>query len=176
MARPNEQVIIEGAHLIFRNFTGNEGMYNRAGDRNFSILLDDDVADDLSSKGWNVKRLKDREQDEEGDPKNYIQVSVSYKGRPPNIVMITSRGRTNLDEEACGLLDFVDIANVDVILNPYHWNVSGNSGIKAYVASIYVTVIEDYLALKYADVPVIGAPPREYDVIDAVPDRLEIEA
>jgi hypothetical protein len=143
---------MEGVRIIFRNFAGKEGQYNREGDRNFAVLLDDKVASAMSEDGWNVKWLKPRDDAEEDDPQQaYLQVSVNFKGRPPRIVMITSRGRTNLDEHDTELLDWADISNVDMIIRPYEWSVNGKSGIKAYLQSIYVTIEEDALELKYAD-------------------------
>lgn len=160
MAQNDGQLMIENARIIFRNFAGKEGMYNAEGDRNFCVLLDDDLAETLRKDGWNIKELKARE---EGDtPQPYIQASVKYRGRngnavrPPTIVMITSKGRTSLSEEECEILDWVDIANVDLILRPFEWAVNGKSGVKAYLKSIYITIQEDELQLKYADVPEIG--------------------
>lgn len=151
-ARNDGTLIMEDARIVFRNFAGAEGMYNREGDRNFCVLLEDDLAEDMRRDGWNIKRLKPREGEEQGTA--YIQVSVGFKGRPPRMVMITSRGRIDLGEEECILLDWADIDKVDLIIRPYHWNVNGRTGVKAYLKSIFVTIHEDYLELKYADVPV----------------------
>lgn len=157
-----EKVVMEGVDIIFRNFAGKEGMYNREGDRNFSVKLDPDVAESMARDGWNIKYLKPRE---EGDVEQaYIQVSVSYKGRPPKIVMITSRGRNYLDEDTIELMDWADILNVDLILNPYEWAVNGKTGIKAYLGSIYITIQEDPLELKYADVLEVGAAPKHLEL------------
>lgn len=157
MPENDNTIMIEGARIVFRNFAGVEGQYNRAGDRNFSVLLDPEIASRLNEDGWNVKYLKPRELDEEGsEPQAYMTVSVNFKGRPPRVVMITSRGRTDLGENEVEIIDYADIKNVDIILNPYHWVVGEKTGIKAYLKSMYVTIEEDALDLKYAgieDVP-----------------------
>ena len=151
----DNNVIMENVRIIFRNFTGKEGMYNREGDRNFAVLLDDPIAHAMHEDGWNVKWLKSRE---EGEPEQaYLQVSVNFKGRPPRIVMVTSRGRTNLHEDEVELLDWADIRNVDMIIRPYEWAVNNKTGVKAYLQSIFVTIEEDALELKYADMDEIPA-------------------
>lgn len=146
----DKNVVMENVRIIFRNFSGKEGMYNREGDRNFAVLLDDAAAQDMLADGWNVKYLKPRE---EGDsPQPYLSVSVNFKGRPPRIVMITSRGRTTLSESTVDTLDWADIETVDLIVRPYEWAVTGKTGIKAYLQSMFVTIAEDQLELKYAGI------------------------
>lgn len=159
MPQPKQDntILMEGVRIIFRNFTGREGQYNREGDRNFAVLLDDKIAGDLHNDGWNVKWLKPREDDEEQESQAYLQVSVNFKGRPPRIVMITSRGRTNLSEDEVEVLDWADIENVDLIVRPYEWTVNGRGGIKAYLQSMFVTIREDALELKYADLDQLPA-------------------
>lgn len=143
-------VVLEDVRLVFRNFSGKEGQYNREGDRNFSVLLDEGLAEEMSRDGWNVKYLKPRE---EGDsPQAYIPVAVNFRGRPPRIVMITSRGRTTLTEDEVNILDWAEIKTADLIIRPYEWVVNGKAGVKAYLQSIFVTIEEDPLELKYADV------------------------
>lgn len=152
MPPQDNTVIMEGVRIIFRNFSGKEGQYNREGDRNFAVLLDDNIATAMAEDNWNVKWLKPREGEEDETPQAYLPVSVNFKGRPPRIVLVTSRGRTNLDESSIEMLDWADILNVDLIVRPYEWIVNDKSGIKAYLQSIYVTIEEDPLEIKYSEV------------------------
>ena len=150
MARDNE-VTIEGARIAFRNFAGKEDKYNRAGDRNFAILLTPETADILDRAGWNVKTLKARDEDEGSEDQPYIQVAVSYKVRPPRIILLTSKGRTAVDEDLVEMLDYAEIETCDVTLNPYEWAVGEKSGVKAYLKTMYMRIREDPLDLKYAE-------------------------
>lgn len=150
MPAPDNTVLMEGVRIIFRNFAGKEGQYNREGDRNFAVLLDDKTAAVMAEDGWNVKWLKPRDDDEDPTPQAYLPVSVNFRGRPPRIVQITSRNRTTIDESQVEMLDWVDILNVDLIVRPYEWTVNGKSGIKAYLQSMYITIQEDPLEAKYS--------------------------
>jgi hypothetical protein len=147
MSRNDKNRIIENVTIAFRNFEGKEDTYNRAGDRNFAILLDEDLAAEMERDGWNVRYLKVREEGDE--PQAYIQVAVSYKARPPKIGMVTSKGLTYLGEDEVETLDWVDIETADVTLNPYEWAVNGKTGVKAYLQTLFVKIEEDYLQQKW---------------------------
>ena len=56
-----------------------------------------------------------------------------------------------LTEDEISMLDSVEIENVDLIVNPsrYDSKITGKPGIKAYVKSMYVTIVEDDLRKKY---------------------------
>lgn len=156
-----ENVMLEGVTLAFRNFSGRVSDYNLMGRREFSVVLPPDVAADLSNKGWNVKTRQPRE---EGDDVFYhLPVAVNFNSpvRPPEIIVVTQKGRSRVDEEAVGMLDYAEITNCDVYLNPSQWTVGDKTGIKAYLTSMYVTILLDPLALKYADVPEMNQTPSE---------------
>lgn len=146
-----KNLLVENARLRFRNFSGAEGRYNNKGNRNFCVELDPDTADNLMRDGWNVKQLIPRE---DGDqPMFYLQVAVRFDNIPPKIVMITSNGKTILKEDQVDMLDWAEIENVDLTIQPYDWKVGDKYGRKAYLKAMYVTLVEDELDRKYADVP-----------------------
>lgn len=181
-AAPRE-VTIEDARIFFKNFSGREGQYNQEGDRNFGVALPEDVAEVMAKDGWNIKHLRARDEGEV--PQAWVPVSVSYKNRPPRIVMIANRFdresgefvkvRTTLPEELVEMVDYADIAHVDLILNPYAYNVNGRAGIKAYLKSIYITINQDELERKYAAIEEVSfndAPMQ----IEAAPDDEILDA
>jgi hypothetical protein len=135
MAEVKQFKDVSGKAIRFRNFSGKAGKYNVEGDRNFCLLIDPETADELQREGFNVRFLNPRDDSE--DPVPYISVKVAYgKGRPPKIVMITKKGKTELDEDSVGLLDWVEINVAHIAINPYEWVHGGNSGTKAYLKTM----------------------------------------
>lgn len=147
----NKNIVIENARIGFRNFSGKEGKFNPAGRRNFCVFLETDLAKELESDGWNVRWLQPRDEAEEPQP--YLQVAVSFDNIPPKVILVTKKSKTPLDESSVDILDWAEIENVDLIIRPYNWDVNGKGGVKAYIKTMYVTIVEDEFESKYYDVP-----------------------
>ena len=149
MANRVANISVENAKIIFRNFAGKPSKFNAEGKRNFCLLIDDESANKFKLDGWNVKYLNPRDPDDKPQP--YIQVSVAFDNFPPNIYLISGGKKTKLNEDTVSVLDYAEIENVDLIIRPYNWEVSGKSGIKAYVKNMYVTIVENEFEKKYRD-------------------------
>lgn len=147
----NKNIVIENARIAFRNFSGKEGKFNPAGRRNFCVFFEPDLGRQLEQDGWNIRWLQPRDENEEEQA--YLQVAVSYDNIPPKVILVTGKGKSQLDEESINILDWAEIENIDLIIRPYNWDVNGKTGVKAYVKSMYVTLVEDEFESKYVDVP-----------------------
>lgn len=165
-------VTIENCQIALRNFSGKEQKFNPEGSRNFAVLLTEQQAADMADLGWNVKYFKPR--DDEPIPQAFIKVAVGFDKKPPKIIMVTSRGKTFLDEDTVNNLDHVDIKMADVTLNPYEHSFNGG-GVKAYAKTLVVQIEEDYLELKWDRIiedmqreqKAIGSGSPETNYIDA---------
>lgn len=146
---PNNILQIDEAKIIFRNFAGVGSKFNREGDRNFSVLIEDeDVANALADRDYNVKIKPPRE---EGDtPFMHLPVKVKFNERGPRVFLKTGERVNELDEESVSLLDEIDIASVDMDLRTYEWEVNGKTGRTVYLQSIHVTQEVDRFADRYS--------------------------
>lgn len=158
------QHMVEDARIMHKNFQGKESDYNAKGSRNFSLVLPPDLLTQMQTEfneygdTWNFKETKPREDGDEVLP--FLPIQIGFNGpRPPKIMAITSAGMLPMDESLVGTLDWQDFTNVDVKFQASDWqNKMGNHGRKAYLVSLYVTVDEDELDKKYANIPILGQP------------------
>ena len=142
--KENGVVEIDNAKIIFRNFSGVGDKFNREGDRNFAVVIPDQVAcdallNDTSEEGasWNVKIRPPREDGEE--PFMYLKVKLRFTNRGPNVYLKSGDNFVKLDEETIGCLDDIDIEKVDMDIRPYDDNVNGKPFRAAYLNSMCVT-------------------------------------
>lgn len=147
-----ENLIINDASILFRNFRGEGTKYNQLGNRNFCVILDDDIAQNLINEGWNVRILRPR--DEDDDSRYYMQVKVSYDypQYAPKLYLVANNKKTLLDEDTVEQLDYADLKSIDLEIRPRHWtNDAGEEKIKAYIKTGYFVLDEDPFADKYRD-------------------------
>ena len=137
---------IDDARIIHRNFAGEGSKFNREGDRNFSLVIEDeDLARRLADDGWNVKIKAPR--DEDDTPFMYLPVKLKFNDRGPSIYLKSGNSpAVRLDEESVGCLDNIDILGVDLDIRPYDWEVNGKDGRTAYLQSMCVTQEVDRFA------------------------------
>lgn len=171
----------------YRNFAGEGSKYNREGDRNFVVAIDDrdltqeevdnildiyreaemvdngdgpvlmfdgteiiTLPDMLQALGWNIKIKPPR--DEDDDRFIFLSVKIKFNDRGPNVHLVTGRRHNILSEDSVDCLDRIDMANVELDIRPYDWDVNGKTGRTAYLQSMHVVQdVSDRFADRYAD-------------------------
>lgn len=161
-----KNLAVENARMIFRNFRGEASTFNAAGNRNFCLLVPKDQALALQEEGWKVKWPRVNNQDDDGrDP--YIPVTVRFfshgdeqDGRDPKIFVRNSVNDqfVKYTEKMVGNLDNAEIETVDVVIRPREWEMNGKTGVKAYLKSMWVTLLQDEFYGKY-----YSSEPAEYE-------------
>lgn len=147
---PKDIMQIDNARIIFKNFGGRGDKFNREGDRNFSLLIEDpDIADAMVEKGWNVKIKEGRDEDE--GPFMRLPVKVKFTEYGPKVYLNSAGNVTELDEESIECLDNIDIESVDMDIRPYDWDVNGKTGRTAYLQSMNVVQRIDRFAARYSN-------------------------
>ena len=183
-------LFLKNAKIIYRNFVGEKKRFNKLGDRNFHVVIEDEkLADLLMKDGWNLKPFKPRLDDEEAMPGYHMEVAINFESsQPPKIIMITEievnddsvecgtkivRKGVILSEETAGLLDSAHILKTDIEIRPYNWGPddSGRTGVKAYLKTLWVTIKADPFAEEYSDVILTNDPMSMLREVD--PDERE---
>ena len=163
-------LIIRNAKIIYKNFEGVGTDYNTAGDRNFCVIIEKELADQLAADGWNVKVSKPHPEDPDYIPYFFIKLKVQYRDRqtgqlkryPPEIYMINSTGKHLLNETNVKVLDAKRIENADISIYPWEYEDrrTHESKVQGYVKELYATVEESELEKDYSqyDGPAVDLP------------------
>lgn len=170
-----EQLEIEGAKIVFRNFAGQGTPYNREGSRNFSVVIPNkEAAIAYYNAGWNVSVKGTTPEDKEAlrggknfmekvailnqrgtdnDALYHLRCNVNLESKSPaQIFLIAGKNRKPIlmTKETVAQIDVMDIAHCDLVIRPYHWSTPTGGGITAYLKTMYVVINEDPFAAKYA--------------------------
>ena len=144
-----QTILIEGTNLIFRNLSGKPSDYNKSGSRVTGVIIPPQMVDGLVNDGWSVKMLPPRDPQEQ--PLYYMNVKCRFDNFPPKVYLCTSHKKTPLDEETIDQIDYSEISSVDIEISPYDYEINkNNKGRAAYIKIMYVNVVEDAFAEKYA--------------------------
>ena len=135
---PRDILQIDNARIVYRNFSGEGSKFNREGDRNFAVIIEDEeTANALADLGWNIKIKPPR--DEDDSPFMFLPVKVKFNDRGPTVYLKSGNADpVKLDEENVGCLDQIDILSVNLDIRPYNWEVNGKEGRTAYLQSMLV--------------------------------------
>lgn len=149
---------IDDARITYKNFSGAGSKFNREGERNFSLVIPDEVVFDkqtggemelkdiLLREGWNIKIKAPR--DEDDSPFMHLPVKVKFNDdydpdseddRGPYCYLITGNNKVRLGPDNVGCLDNVWIDSIRLDIRPYDWEVNGKTGRTAYLHAIEVT-------------------------------------
>lgn len=152
---PRGVLQIDDARIIFRNFRGEGGKFNKEGDRNFALIIpNEEMAEALQNDvnkfgaGWNVKIKPPREEGDE--PFIYLPVKVKFNDRGPIVYLQSGRNRVKLDKDSISMLDEIDILSVDLDIRPYDDEINGKPFRAAYLQSMCVTQEIDRFASRFA--------------------------
>jgi hypothetical protein len=149
---PRGVLQIDDARIVFRNFSGTGSMYNREGDRNFAVVIpNQEIADELTNDGWNIKVRPGRDDDEE--PFMFMTVKLSYNEySEPEVYLVSGNSKHRLDQDEIKRLDRIKIASVDMDIRPHDWTMpNGKSGRTARLNAIWVTQDTNRFAERFAE-------------------------
>lgn len=165
-----KNLIIRGARITYKNFEGVATDYNSPGDRNFCVIIDKELADQLVADGWNIKMSKPHPEDPDYVPYYFFKVKVQFrdprtgqlKRYPPEVYMINSTGKHVLDENTIKVLDAKRIVNADLSISPWFYEdrKTHETKVSAYLKELYATIEESELERDYSqyDGPSVELP------------------
>lgn len=173
--RVTKKVKIEGARLIYKNFKGAADTFNAEGNRNFGVLLDPELAEELERDGWKVRYMKPAEDDPDQFRQPWMKVKVKFsrfrdrntgeERETPIVFLVDSRGKLRLTEDTIGQIDWTIIKFCDILIRPYNYPARPGvpAGVAAYLEELYIEVDEEASARramsfrdKYHNIPEIG--------------------
>jgi len=143
----NGDLEVEGAGIIFKNFSGAPTEFNPAGGkRTFALVLPRELADDLAEEGWNIRR---RPAKDEGDEDMlYTEIVVNMNSMyPPKLHLLFRYGDSEkmrlLHEDELFELDENIITDIDLIVHPFAHGRSNSAGstVKGYLKTLYATQV-----------------------------------
>ena len=92
--------IVKNARILFPNFSGEEQDYNQAGKRNFRLVIEKALADELEERGCNIHTRPARDETEEDQ--YTVKIGVY---RDADVRLLSGKAMTVLDPEEYDMVD-----------------------------------------------------------------------
>lgn len=125
---------MDNCHICYRNFSGTpKSMYDRPGDRKFSIILEEQQAVDLQSQGWPVKMTPAKN----GDGM-WCTLPVKLGQYNPPVYQKSDVAMVKLTGDMLNGLDQIEIDHVDCDLQLVPYDNGAKKGNTVYVKSMCV--------------------------------------
>ena len=145
----NNELVLTDAELLYTNFSGRIGQYNRDGKRYFNVYVDDpEIVNKLTEDGWRVSIRTPKTPDE--PIRHSIKVMVSYQFEPfPVIIRVVNGAEYYLDETTVGQLDKDRILKALVKVHGSGKKNSPDGKFTAYLDKMVVECEEDPFDTEY---------------------------
>lgn len=138
---------IEDARWIWTNFSGAAKEFNAEGRRNFNLVLDEPIAQQLSEDGFNVKWHEPKSADYDGIWTLKVNVNMDSP-YPPTIQMKNDHGIRTIDKENIAILDgSLMLESIFVKFSPFRFR----ENVSAYLQTLLVTVHESEYESRFHD-------------------------
>lgn len=166
-------IIIKDARIIYKNFDGHPTKYNKPGDKNFAVIIDDeDLYNRLANEGWNIKPYINK-YDENAEQLYSLGVDIVYNNYPPAVYQVTNNGKVLLDETTIVCLQHARLTKIDLDIRPRNWtDDNGNNRVKAYLDTMFCVIEESPLMDDYKDIP-FGGTTLDINIPNDIPFETE---
>lgn len=139
-----KMVTLRNVEILWHNFAGRGTDKNAEGDRNFNIIIPDDMVDELRGKNVPVKTWTAQD----GTVVNHAKIKVSFKreDKRPSIRLAVNGGAfRTIEEDDLYMIDTAlnsgTISNIDIRFEPSYYTKNGG-GYSLYLQN-FRAVIED---------------------------------
>ena len=143
MSKKFNNVIIENAEILFRDFRGEQGNYP-----SFAVKLPEEFAKELMEIGWPVKQYIPK--DDDAEPYYLINIKVRYHTAsgddfcaPEEVLLIINGRRTQITEATLKTLQKLTFKHVDLEFEWYPWKYQNRTGDGAQLERLYIVAEEE---------------------------------
>jgi len=147
----NYTYVLKNCRTVFENFSGRKTRYNKEGDRNFCVRIDDPaIAQELMNDGFYISKLNKLDEDSPDEWK--LKISIGYKPtqnndvspKDPKIKEIIGGTPVELTRHSINALDDMRIEKAIVEFNKWNYDKTDPTKFSAWLQRGKFWVIDDW--------------------------------